>query len=145
MLGQSALRSGCQWFKLQISADGQSLSLADSGRVYDGSTSYPYYYYMPSLMVNTNGDMVMGFSGSRGTEHVGAFYTGRLADGTSSAKPVLIQSGRAFFPDYFWGDYSYTSLDPDGLTFWTVQEYAGIPVSGFGLIAFGTWISSIKK
>ncbi len=39
LLGQSALRSGCQWFKLQISADGQSLSLADSGRVYDGSTS----------------------------------------------------------------------------------------------------------
>jgi hypothetical protein len=89
--------------------------------------------------------MVMGFSGSRGTEHIGAFYTGRWANGTTPDKPVLIQSGRAFFPDYFWGNYSYTSLDPNGSTFWTVQEYAGTSVPGYGLIAYGTWISSIKK
>jgi hypothetical protein len=75
----SSLRSGCQWFKLQISGDGQSLTIADNNRVYDGSSSNPYFYYMPSLMANSAGDMIMGFSGSRGTEYIGAFYTGRLA------------------------------------------------------------------
>jgi len=25
--------------------------------------------------------------------------------------------------NFIWGDYSYTSLDPDGLTIWTIQQY----------------------
>src|SRR5207245_3332403 len=54
----SSLRSGCPWFNLLISSNGQSLTLADNNRVYDGSASYPYFYYMPSLMVNSAGDMV---------------------------------------------------------------------------------------
>ena len=143
MLGQSALRSGCQWFKLQISGDGLSLTMADNNRVYDGSFSYPYFYYMPSLMVNSAGDMVMGFSGSTGTEYIGAFYTGRLANGTTVDKPVLLQAGRSFYGNTYWGDYCYTSLDPDGLTFWTVQEYAGSPDPSSPQ-TWGTWICKIK-
>ena len=150
---QGAPRSGCQWLKLQIPGDGQSLSLADSGRVYDASTSYPYYHYMPSLMVNASGDMVMGFSGSRGTEHIGAFYTGRLANGSLVDRPVLIQAGRHYFGTYAWGDYSYTSLDPVDGSFWTVQLYAEFfapyaydqcpPDTTCG--RWGTWIDRINK
>ncbi len=141
MLGQSALRSGCQWFNLQVSGDGQSLSLAAFGRVYDGSTSYPYYYYMPSLIVNTNGDMVTGFSGSKTNEYIGAFYVGRLADGTTSSSPTLVQAGRASFGGgAYWGDYSYTSLDPVDGSFWTVQEYAESLIGDNR----GTWVTKIN-
>jgi len=85
--------------------------------------------------------MVVGFSGSKSTEYIGAFYTGRLANGTTPAKPTLIQAGRAYFNEVRWGDYSYTSLDPaDGTTFWTVQEYGDSPSGVF----WRTWVATIK-
>lgn len=38
-----------------------------------------------------------------------------------------------------WGDYSYTSLDPeDDMTLWTLQEYAE---SGTNI--WGTWVDSV--
>ena len=85
--------------------------------------------------------MLMGFSGSLSTEHIAAFYTGRLANGSMPDKPILIQAGRSPFADR-GGDYSYTSLDPDGLTFWTIQEYAGAPTN---FPSWGTEFVKIKK
>ena len=142
---ESALRTGCQWFKLQISTDGQSLSIADHNRIYDNASSSPYFYYFPSLMVNSAGDMVMGFSGSRDTEHIGAFYPGRRANGAQPNKPILIQAGRSYFDFNRWGDYSYTSLDPnDGLTFWTIQQYAETPAFGHNQ-HYGLCVTKIMK
>jgi hypothetical protein len=57
---------------------------ADYGRVFDTALSNAYYYCFPSLMVNSSGDMLMGFSGSKATEFIGAFYSGkRLNSGAS--------------------------------------------------------------
>ena len=141
---QSALRTACQWLKLQITGN-NTLTTADHGRVYDSAGSNPYFYYMPSLIVNSAGDMVMGFSGSKATEHIGAFYTGRRANGAQPNKPILIQAGRSYFDLNRWGDYSYTSLDPsDGLTFWTIQEYAETPSGGVNQ-RYGLWIAGIIR
>jgi hypothetical protein len=41
----------------------------------------------------------VGFSGSKATEQIGAFFTGRRANGLMPAKPILVQAGRAYF-DY---------------------------------------------
>ena len=93
----------------------------------------------------------MGFSGSRGTEHIGAFYTGRLANGSVMDRPVLIQAGRHYFGTFVWGDYSYTSLDPVDGSIWTVQEYAEILTSvdtcqsGTICARWGTWVGKINK
>lgn len=68
-----------------------------------------------------------GFSGSSGVEYISAYYTGRLNDGTMQSTPVKYFAGKDYFfspGNFIWGDYSYTSLDPDGLTFWTIQQYA---------------------
>ena len=111
------------------------------GRIYDSASGYPYYYYMPSLIVNANGDMVAGFSGSRSTEYIGAFYFGRLANGTTSGSPMLVQAGTGTSPIApYWGDYSYTSLDPADDSFWTLQEYAFAPAG----VYWGTWITKIN-
>lgn len=146
--GSSVDRSGAQWLKLN--ATGGTLTYNTHGRVYDNSSTAPfYYYYFPSLMVNPTFDMLLGFSGSRGTlsggtEYIGAFYTGLRASGTMLARPVLIQAGRGYYADLRWGDYSYTSLDPtDGLAFWTVQEYAELPTAP-GAQIWGTWITKVK-
>ena len=138
---ENALRTGIQWFQIQTSP---TVSISASGRVYDGSSSNPYWYYMPSLMVNAAGDMVMGFSGSRGSEYIGAFYTGRKANGTMPAKPVLIQAGRSYYDWNRWGDYSYTTSDPEGGALWTIQQYTEAPISPpSDSQEYGTWVGKI--
>jgi hypothetical protein len=141
---ESALRSAVQWVRIQTSP---SLNIVASGRVYDPASSNPYWYHFPSLTVSSQGDMLMAFSGSKTTEHIGALFAGRRADGSMPAKPILIQGGRSYFNDDRWGDYSYTCLDPDGLTFWTIQQYAELPFSPPDpqSTAYGTWIWKGKK
>ena len=88
------------------------------------------YYYYPSIAVNANGDVGIGFSGSSPTEYAGAYYTARAASdppGTMQSVATL-KAGLGYYSiglDNRWGDYSATCVDPtDDLTFWTVQEYA---------------------
>ena len=139
--GSTVDRSAVQWLELQLNSTGTPLTHIAHGRIYDTAASLPYYYYMPSLMVNTNGDMVIGFSGSKTNEYVGAFYVGRLASGTTFGSPTLVQAGRAYFIGRVqWGAYSYTSLDPVDGSFWTVQEYAESLIGDNR----GTWVTKIN-
>jgi hypothetical protein len=72
--------------------------------------------------------MVIGFSGSGANDYIGAFYTRRSGSG------VWLRAPLPYFPGLqaeqqpstftLWGDYSHTSLDPDGFRIWTIQEYA---------------------
>ncbi len=136
-------RSAVEWFKIQTTP---TVSIATSDRIYDGATTNPKFYYMPSLMVNKNGDMVMGFSGSSVNDYIGAYYTGRLNNGTSPIAPILYVPGKDWFWNLGglnWGDYSYTSLDPDGLTIWTIQLYSETRYSSSLPNAWGTAIGAV--
>jgi len=83
------------------------------------------HYYMPSLAVSKRGDILVGFSGSSINQNVGAYYTGTLANGTMPNSPIRYFSGIEGFDNQArWGDFSGTVLDPDGMTFWTIQEYS---------------------
>ncbi len=140
----SADRTGCEWLELDVST--ATASLTQSGRVYDSDAS-PRYYFYPSIAVNGQGHVAMGFSGSKSSEFVGAYYTGRLASDTAGTMGTVVQikagedtyqrldgSGRNR-----WGDYSFTSLDPnDDMTIWTLQEYAE---SGSDI--WGTWVAEL--
>ena len=82
--------------------------------------------HFPSLKVNCNGDMVMGFSGSSSNNYIGAYYSWLFCGSSASTAPFTIRPGTIYygFGDR-WGDYSYTSVDPaDDWSFWTTQEYA---------------------
>jgi hypothetical protein len=145
-------RMACSWYQMKIKVD-NTLSLdrvadgADYGRVFDSALSNPYYYCFPSLTVNSSGDMLVGFSGSKATEFIGAFYSGKRGDsGTSSPAPVLIQAGRDYFDDIPWGNYTYTTVDTDRLTFWTIQQYAETRNDPMGLPDpfYGLWIAKVK-
>ena len=77
-------------------------------------------------MVNSHGDVVMGFSGSSLVDPIGAFDTGRRGGQSTFIAPVTLQAGSGTYGGA-WGDYSATSLDPnDSLSIWTIQEYFGI-------------------
>lgn len=91
------------------------------------------HYFFPSLMVNGDGAVVMGFSGSSASEYAGAWYTGRRASDPPGemAAPVRYKEGESAINNVDsygrnrWGDYSYTTLDPDTpLRMLTIQEYA---------------------
>jgi len=137
-------RSAIGWYKIQTAP---SVMISDSGRIFDGTVSSPKFYYMPSLTVNKNGDMVIGFSGSSAAQYISAYYAGRLNNGTSLAGPVRYFTGKEYYlgvvGDFRWGDYSHTSLDTDGLTIWTIQEYAETRFSTSFNSAWGTWIGGI--
>ena len=85
--------------------------------------------FMPSIAVDQNGNMAIGYSTSSANDFPGIRYAGRFAsdppndlgqgeatmfDGTGSQTSA---SGR-------WGDYSMTTIDPaDNVSFWHTNEY----------------------
>ena len=62
--GSTVNRSGIQWWKFQLNSTGTPPTYSASGMVYDSATSNPWWYYMPSLAVNSNNVILVGFSGS---------------------------------------------------------------------------------
>jgi hypothetical protein len=135
----SADRSGAQWFQLQVGAAG--LAFTTKGRLFDSSGT-PYSYYFPSLNVAPSGNLLVAFSGSKSGENVGAFFQARKANGTWMNQPTLVQAGRDAYRQNRWGDYSATTVDPDGI-FWTIQEHASYNV-GFPDATWGTWIMQVS-
>jgi hypothetical protein len=84
--------------------------------------------WMPAIAADANGNVAIGYSTSSSTIFPCIRYAGRFAgdplndlgqgeaimtDGTGSQTSA---SGR-------WGDYSMTTLDTDGMTFWHTNEY----------------------
>jgi len=143
----SADRCGCEWFEFDISSG--SAVLDQSGRVYDSAASDPRSYFYPSLAVSGQGHVVMACSGVRGTEYVGAYHVGRLAEDAagSMGAPELFKAGEAAYQQLDsigrnrWGDYSFTSLDPvDDMTMWTLQEYAESVAAN----RWGTWVAELR-
>jgi hypothetical protein len=110
------------------------------GRVSDPNR----WYYYPSIAVNKDNVAAIGFSGSSTTEYVGGYYT-LIQSSSGTAEPVtLLKAGEAPYWKTFggnenrWGDFSATMVDPtDDTSFWTLQEYAHLPVSGIS--QWGTW------
>jgi len=89
---------------------------------------------MPSLAVDANGDMALGYSGSDSTMYPAIRYAGRLAAdplSTLGQGETSLIEGTGFQCCTFssgstntrWGDYSAMSIDPDGCTFWYTNEY----------------------
>ena len=100
------------------------------------------------MAVNKIGDVVTGFSGSSVNDYIGTYHSGMLASGNSPSPPIRYFAGKDWFGGTFgsfpaWGEYSYTSLDPDGLTISTIQEYAETRYDPQLYNAFGTRIAAI--
>jgi len=135
----SADRTGCEWFELDVSS--ATPSVLQNGRVYDSTPTNPRFYYYPSIMVNGQGHAAMGFSGSKSSEYIGSYTCGRLVTDPINTMGAVTQiiAGTASYllldnsSRNRWGDYSYTSLDPNNdMSLWTIQEYAKSPVNTWG-------------
>jgi hypothetical protein len=125
-------RTAAQWTRLNTSGDA-----VDGGRVDDPTataTNGGSWYAYPSIAVNKNNDVLLGFSEFESDDFADAAYAFRL--GTDPAgtmrDPVVYKEGEDYYSKAFsgtsnrWGDYSHSVVDPSNdRDLWTLQEYAG--------------------
>ena len=102
------------------------------------------YRWLPSLAVDNQGNMALGYSTSSANAFPGIAYSGRLVGDALNQLPqteTVLQAGSgsqlnagsaANGTVQRWGDYSSMSVDPaDDCTFWYTNEY-------FDTVAHGT-------
>jgi hypothetical protein len=85
--------------------------------------------WLPSIAVDQNGNVAIGYSVSSPTMFPSVRYAGRLAsdprNDLGQGEAVLINGTGSQTETYNrWGDYSMTTIDPvDGISFWHTNEY----------------------
>lgn len=138
----SATRNAARWYEIQNLAS--TPAVVQAGTLYDNTLpndANQRNYWIPTIMVSGQGHAALGCSIAGANERINAFTSGRLAgdalgtlrDGPGgSSLPGYTASTTAYNPSgnaggtngRRWGDYSFTSLDPnDDMTMWTIQEY----------------------
>jgi hypothetical protein len=126
-------RSLIQWVQLDPAASSGSAAVKQSGRI-DDPTGQVFRAF-PSIAVNQNEDVLIGYSRFRGNEFAGCAYSFRKKTDPPNALrgEVVFKKGLARYFKTFggnqnrWGDYSNTVVDPNGTDFWTIQVYAERP------------------
>jgi len=114
---------GLRWMEVR--------GMSGTPTVYQQGTYAPdaNYRWMPSLAVNKNGDMAIGYSVSSSTMYPAIRYAGRLSTDTLGSlgltEASMIEGTGAQSGGYNrWGDYASMSVDPvDDCTFWFTTEY----------------------
>ncbi len=153
--GQStsaATRSSVQWWQLTTAA---APSLVQRGVIDDPNPADgTNFYAFPSLAVNANNDMLIGYSRFSVNQFPSANYAFRA--GTDPANTLrddtVLKAGEASYFKTFggssnrWGDYSNTVVDPaNDLDMWTIQEYAATHVgTSESSNRWGTWWGRIS-
>jgi len=122
-------RDAIRWYDVII----ETASLNQSGTVFDATATNPLFYYHPSINVSGQGHVALGFTESGVASHAQAATVGRLAtDATGTMEAINVYQASTFDYNFspannpqFWGNYSYTSVDPnDDQTLWTIVEFA---------------------
>jgi len=136
---ESPTHSAVQWWQVSPSGVVQQFARIEDP---NGQTFFAY----PSLAVNANEDMLIGYARFSAAQHPSgnyAFRAGTDAPNTLRSDTVL-KAGESSYAVYFqgrnrWGDYSATQVDPvNDLDLWTIQEYAASPAN-----TWGTWWGKI--
>lgn len=117
--------SAVDWWQV----DPASLTVSQFGRLEDATGKIFYYY--PSLDVNTNGDMLLGFTSSSINTPITNGYAMKLASDPAGTLASPINYATASGPytrnngaGLLWGYYSGTAFDPSDNSFWTAQQSA---------------------
>jgi hypothetical protein len=152
--GADAGQTTAHWWRLST-ANPAVISLADQGNAGAEDLGAGTHTFFPSVMVDCDLNMAMGFAASNSSIYPGAYYTTRLAGdpaGTVSGTATL-HAGTDYYKRFFggtrnrWGDYSGIALCPVGESdFWVFNEYAGLrgnPTSGSQGAEDGRWYTAL--
>lgn len=126
-------RNGARWYELDLTTN--PISVRQTGTLYMPSasnTTDQRSYWIPSIMTNGQGNMIVGSSAAGANEYINAAFAGRLASdplATISDGQLYTTATTAYNPGpnssgVRWGDFSYCSLDSfDNMTVYTIEEY----------------------
>ncbi|HEX5412847.1 MAG TPA: hypothetical protein VFZ27_13440 [Terriglobia bacterium] len=119
--------SGIRWYEIR--------SPGSSPFTYQQGTFAPdsNYRWMPSIGMDKNGDIAVGYSESSSSVAPSIYYTGRMVNdplGTLQSEAPILQGAFSQTNGLSrWGDYTAMSIDPaDDCTFWYTNEY--LPFNG---------------
>jgi hypothetical protein len=115
--------------------------------------------WMPSIAVDANGNMAIGYSVSSPSLFPGIRYAGRLAsdplNDLSQGEAIMTNGGGYQLPTSDkpkknegnrWGDYTMTTIDTaDGLSFWHTNEYYKTPPPANQPTAKLHWFTAVGK
>lgn len=134
----SVFRGVVRW----ISIDPNTATINEWGKIEDtGITNMGTYsvptnsYSYPSIAVNTNEDVMIGFGHHSPNIYATASYILRKNGEPSFSSVYQYKNGtNKYFKTYGgsanrWGDYTMTMVDPsNGTDFWVIGEYADAPI-----------------
>ena len=118
-------RAAVEWYEIEEATG----ALLQNGIIADPSLGFNF----PSIAVNDDRDVVLGFSGGDPNTFMSAYaVVGSTSGGmTTFSPPTQLVAGNASYERLDssgrnrWGDYSATVLDPtNDQHFWTFQEFA---------------------
>jgi hypothetical protein len=136
-------RSSIQWWQLSVNG-----TIQQRGRI--DSQSGLFYAY-PSIAVNQNNDVLVGYSRFSSSQYASGNYSIRASSDAPNTlrTEFVLKAGEA---PYFktngstrnkWGDFSASLVDPSNdVDFWTIQEYAATPTGGTD--RWGTWWGKVN-
>ncbi len=138
-------RAAVEWFVIETSSAPMQMV---GTRIWDSAAADPMFYYFPSIAVNTHGDVVVGYGGSSSSSYISAYYSAYGGTSGLVGAPTKLFGGTDYLYgggdyNFRWVDYSNTSVDPDGLTIWTVQPYAETRVSDSVWNEYATRVAQI--
>lgn len=138
--GPTAIR----WYQFDVTGNTIPATPAQQQSFNNGGDGL--YRWMPSLNVDSRGNLAIGYSASSTTVDPGIRYAGRLAsdpaNGLAQGEAIMTPgTGHQTSTTGRWGDYSSTFVDPsDGCTFYHTNEYYSATSSA----GWNTQIGSFK-
>ncbi len=124
-----------------------ALTVTQFNRIEDPDGVIDYYY--PSIGVDVNNDVLVGYCTSSPNTYASAQYSYHAYTDAKNTMETgyLFKTGLA--PYYYteggprnrYGDFTFTTTDPANNSFWTFQEYADTPAT----ITWGTVMANVPN
>ena len=117
-----------RWYELRQTTDGMPWTVFQEGTYTapDGRDAYS-----GSMVMNSLGDIAMGYTSSSATDRISIRYTGQINSGDNgpadpgimNAAEQLIAQSTAANPSNRLADYVHMTNDPEDDSFWHIAEY----------------------
>ena len=152
-------RVGVRWYQFDLTGDptgnGCGIEtettcpvLVQWGTLFDSAAENPKFYYIPAIMTNKNGDLVIEGTVSGNNDFTNVFFAGRKAtDPLGTLRDPVLSTNNTSNPFNYgafsaagnegqrWGNFSYLAPDPSNdLIIWSTGEWAAIE-NGWGIQA----------
>lgn len=124
---KSSTTAGIRWTMMSRSSTASNSAVNYTVKAGTYAPSDTTNRFMPSIAVNSKGELAMGFTASSSSMYPAVVIAGMTAGQANPTVdiPEFVKAGTGSQSGGYnrWGDYSAMSVDPDGCKFWFTTEY----------------------